>query len=99
MSIRYMHTVVHHIRKVAAKYGAKAVLTAPKKLMGLCTKINGDHNMNKDEVFSTRHAKRFIDMHRIPLSSGAHYARQMRRCFTERMRKTAVASCKLGSIW
>lgn len=86
----YFHAISHNMKRVAKKHGVKVVFSAPRKLSGLCARIQ--NKQPKKNSCKTQHRTRFADcaervVYSIPLSCEKVYIGQTGRCINDRIRE------------
>lgn len=90
VGIPYFHRLSHNLKKIAQWVGATVVLSAPKKLSGLCTKK--EMKVKKVSSYTKKHGTKFVDcvenvVYQIPLSCGRQHVGQTGRCLNGRLRE------------
>lgn len=86
----YLHRMSHDVKKVAKRHGVNIVFSAPRKLSGLCSRVEqGD---KRKAQCTTRHATRYVPcttgvVYQIPWTCGKVYIGQTGRCINDRTRE------------
>uniref|UniRef100_A0A131YK91 Tick transposon n=1 Tax=Rhipicephalus appendiculatus TaxID=34631 RepID=A0A131YK91_RHIAP len=96
-----LHQVSHNLKRTGKRAGVEVVFSAPKKLAGMCKKVN--RRNGESHRCSVRHVKQFVErkkgvIYSLPLSCGKQYVGQTGRCINQRLKEhhdnvARVATC------
>lgn len=101
VAMPYLHQVSHNLKRIGKRAGVEVVFSAPKKLAGMCKKVNRRNGESRG--CTVRHVKQFVEckkgvIYSLPFSCGKEYVGQTGRCINQRLKEhhdnvARVATC------